>query len=169
MQPLTQAQAAALAGVSARRLRQLTTERKAPRQDATGQYPVEDFRDWLEDRLIGKTAGGDDDVAKFREARARLTRAQADKTELEVSEIRGEVVRTPLIEQHWAMLVSAMRAKLLAMPSRVAASVAAPDRLHEVTDAVRDLVYEALSEIAGDAIPDEIRRRMEAIQITEEG
>ncbi len=110
--------------------------------------------------IFGRASDGE--VYDYAVERARLTKAQADKTELEVKEIRGEVVRMPLVEQHWGGMVASMRARLLALPSKVAAMVATPDKLQQVTDITQTLVYEALSEIAGDAIPDDVRRRAEA-------
>lgn len=92
--------------------------------------------------------------------RTRLTKAQADKTELEVAELRAELVRAPLIEQHWQAMVAAMRAKVVAIPSKVAPQVAGPDDLNRVQELMQAVVFEALAEIAGDAFPDDVRKRL---------
>lgn len=92
--------------------------------------------------------------------RTRLTKAQADKTELEVAELRAELVRTPLIEQHWQAMVAAMRAKVVSIPSKVAPQVAGPDDLNRVQELIQAVVFEALAEIAGDAFPDDVRKRL---------
>ena len=92
--------------------------------------------------------------------RTRLTKAQADKTELELAELRAELVRAPLIEQHWQAMVAAMRAKVVAIPSKVAPQVAGPDDLNRVQELMQAVVFEALAEIAGDAFPDDVRKRL---------
>lgn len=94
--------------------------------------------------------------------RTRLTKAQADKTELEVRELRAELVRMPVVEQHWQGMVASARSRLLALPSRIAAQIAGPDRLQQVQDKAQALVYEALAELAGDAVPEQIRSRAAA-------
>lgn len=94
--------------------------------------------------------------------RAKLARLQQEKLKLDLGEARGELVRMPLVEQHWIGMVANVRAKLLALPNRLAAQVAGPDRIQEVQNKAQALVYEALEEIAGDGIPEETRRRANA-------
>lgn len=85
--------------------------------------------------------------------RGRLTKAQADKTEIEVSVLKGETIRVPLVEQHWQGMVASMRAKLLALH---------PAKRQETQDALQVLVYEALEEIARGGVPDDAKERFEA-------
>ena len=92
--------------------------------------------------------------------RTRLTKAQADKTELEVAELKAKLVRMELVVPHWQAMVAAMRAKLLAIPAKVAPQVAGPDSLSRTQELIQDGVYQALSEIAGDAFPYEVRKRL---------
>jgi phage terminase Nu1 subunit (DNA packaging protein) len=93
--------------------------------------------------------------------RTRLTKAQADKTELEVAELRAELVRAPVLENHWQNMVAAARAKLLSLPSKLAPQIAGPDQLTRVQDMLHAGVFEALAELAGDAFPDNIRVRVD--------
>lgn len=163
MQPLTQDQAAALRGVTARRLRQLDGEESPPPKDGNGQYPAEEYGRWLRAHWVGECGVANDGKSyDYNAERARLTKAQADKTELEVKEMRGEIARVPVIVQHWQQMVSSMRAKLLSLPSKLAAAIAPPEKMQEATDRSQALVHEALAEIANDAIPDEIRTRIDA-------
>lgn len=92
--------------------------------------------------------------------RTRLTKAQADKTELEVAELRAELIPATKIETHWQAMIAAMRARLVGLPSKIAPQVAGPDDLTRVQDMIQAGVYEALAEIAGDAFPDDVRRRI---------
>ena len=127
-------------------------------RDAQGRITKVDLADmarWRIDRAAADSGGSDLD-----RERTRLTKAQADKTELEVAELRAELVRTPLIEQHWQGMVAAMRAKVVAIPSKVAPQVASPEDLNRVQELMQAVVFEALAEIAGDAFPDEVRKRL---------
>ncbi|MEO7362130.1 MAG: hypothetical protein ABI120_17505 [Gemmatimonadaceae bacterium] len=145
-------------------MRQIEAESdNPPARSPDGTYPADDFGKWLRRRLMTELGVANDGATyDYNAERGRLTKAQADKTELEVREIRGEVIRLPLVEQHWQTMVAAMRAKLLSLPTKAAGSVASPDKLQAVTDTIQGLVYEALAEIAGDAVPDEVRNRVAA-------
>ena len=96
--------------------------------------------------------------------RTRLTKAQADKTELEVAELRAELVRAPVIGLHWQAMVAAMRAKLLSLPSKVAPQVAGPDSLSRTQELIQAVVHEALAEIAGDGFPADVRKRLDMLR-----
>lgn len=56
---LSQTTAAALLGVSSRRLRQLSKTPDAPPQDDAGRYPVAAFGEWLRQRNSGGSTGAD--------------------------------------------------------------------------------------------------------------
>lgn len=139
---LTQAQAAAVLGVTARRLRQLDAEEAKPPRDEAGEYPCREFGDWLNSRWSG--GGG------FDAERTRLTRAQADKTELEVAEKRGTLLDALEVERTWAGMLSAARTKLLAFVPKVAHRVMAGRTYREVEDLARSEVHAVLSELADD-------------------
>jgi phage terminase Nu1 subunit (DNA packaging protein) len=93
--------------------------------------------------------------------KARLTKLQADKAQLDVDELEGRLVRTDAVKEHWVNMAAGFRAKLLALPSRVAMLVS-PDRRIQVQQQAQGLVYEALNEIASDAVPTAIRDRANA-------
>lgn len=160
---LTQAQAAEVVGLTTRRLRQLDDDGAGPPRLAGGDYAAADLGKWVRERLLRELGVAHDGKAYDYEAeRARLTKAQADKTELEVAELRADLVRGAIVEQHWQAMVSAMRAKLVGLPSKIAPQVSGPDSLNRVQDLIQGCVFEALAEIAGDAFPDEIRKRLDA-------
>ena len=133
------------------------------RTKAGNRYDLRAVLQWLRRETLSEAGvAADGAVYDYEAERARLTKAQADKTELEVRELRAELVRLPVVELHWQGMVAAMRAKLLALPSRVAAQVADPERLQQTQDQVQTLIYEALGDIAGDAFPEPIRSRAAA-------
>ena len=106
----------------------------------------------------------DEDGTTLEIERTRLTKAQADKTELEVQELRGSLIRVPAVIDHWQGRIAAARAKLLALPSKLAARIAQPDKIAEGQDLAQSLIYEALAELASDGIPNEVRERAAAIE-----
>ena len=77
---------------------------------------------------------------------ARLKKAQADKTELEVAVLRHELIPAGEVKEEWADLVSAMRAKMLSLPSTAAVRVVGLD-LREIESTLKELVYNALGEL----------------------
>jgi phage terminase Nu1 subunit (DNA packaging protein) len=150
----------ALVGLTSRRIRQLEKEGTGPQRLSDGSYDPVLVGKWIRERILSELGVANDGQAYDYEAeRARLTKAQADKAEMERDELRGALVRVPSVESHWQGMVASMRARLLSLPSKVAAQVAGPDRLQEVQERVQTLVYEALEEISADGVPDEARAR----------
>jgi hypothetical protein len=151
---LTQAQVALVLGITARRLRQMHQEGEAPPQNAQGQYEEAEFGMWLQRKLAPQTG-----AYVYEEERARLTHEQADKTALEVAELRADLVRMSVVEAHWSQMGAALRAKLVSIPSKVGALVADPVQRVKFVGQSEALIYDALAEIQQDAIPASIRAR----------
>ncbi|ROT99072.1 terminase small subunit [Histidinibacterium lentulum] len=92
--------------------------------------------------------GDPEQVPQLTAEKARLAKEQADAQALKNAKMRGELVEASEVENTWADVLRQLRARLLAIPSRLradlpgldAATVAAIDR------ALRD----TLSEIAAD-------------------
>jgi phage terminase Nu1 subunit (DNA packaging protein) len=88
----------------------------------------------------------------------RLRRAQADKTELEVREYRGELHRAEDVEDVWTEMLSNFRARILAVPTKLAPQILGIEDLKEMQKALKDAVYEALQELS-EYDPDRISER----------
>ena len=127
-------------------------------RDAQSRITKVDLSDMARWRITRATEDGGG--SELDHERTRLTRAQADKTELEAAELRAELIPATKIETHWQAMIAAMRARLVGLPSKIAPQVAGPDDLTRVQDMIQAGVYEALAEIAGDAFPDDVRRRI---------
>ena len=104
-----------------------------------------------------KRSGGGD----IAEEKTRLTKAQADKAELEVSELEGQLIPAQLVQDPWTALVANARAKLLALPSKIAHQVIALDKYAEAELLIKENVHDALSELAEDGIPTKYADRVE--------
>jgi len=152
-----------LAAISVRHLYRLLREGNGPEALPNSLYPVEGVREWLKRRLLADVqVGSDGEVYNLDAERARLAKAQADKTELEVRELRGEMVRCDEVTETWSAMAGAMRSRMLSIPSKLAAKIADTARRVEFEDACRALVYEGLSELAADGLPERARARRDA-------
>lgn len=79
----------------------------------------------------------------------RLTSARADKEELKVQLLRGEVIERKAVDSEWAEQVARVRTKLLALPVRLAGLLGGKElSSSDVEGITRELVNEALTELA---------------------
>jgi hypothetical protein len=86
----------------------------------------------------------------FAEARRRKELALAEIRELELAERRGGVVRIETVREEWSHVIGTAKARLMALPSRLA-----PDLLHEnellgIESRLRSALQDVLDEIAQD-------------------
>lgn len=154
MKPIDQDTAAAIVGITRRRLQQICADGQGPGQSADGRFPPEAFGKWLRERHKSEFGVADDGEAyDFQAERARLTKAQADKVEMELAEMRGELVRAEVVREAWTTWIAACRARLILLPPTIAPRVASGGRIAEVQQIAQDIVYEALNELAGDGLP----------------
>ena len=103
-----------------------------------------------------KSGGGD-----IAEEKTRLTKAQADKAELEVSELEGQLIPAQLVQDTWTDMVANVRSKLLGLPSRIAHQVIALETYPEAEQLIKENVHDALSELADNGIPTKYADRVE--------
>ena len=86
--------------------------------------------------------------SSYDEARTRKMNADAEIAELELSKVRGELVETQQVIDAWVEVLSAMRAKMLSLPSVLAPVVANDEDVASCQDIIEKQVYEALEELA---------------------
>lgn len=80
--------------------------------------------------------------------RARLAKAQADKTELEVDVMREKLLPADAVLQEWQACVSACRSKLLSLPSKLAFQIATLKEASEIERFLKRSVGETLTELS---------------------
>ncbi len=85
--------------------------------------------------------------------RERKDRALALSEELKLAERRGELVERDVVKTTWAGLVASFRARMLAIPSKVAPQIAVPGKVPQAVEILAAAVHEALAEVAGDGLP----------------
>ena len=95
------------------------------------------------------------------EEKTRLTKAQADKAEMEVEVITRGMLKAEEVTEGWIAFVSNVRTKLLNLPSKVAHQVVGLETYAEVEGLINEEIYEVLNELAGTTIPEPLRGSME--------
>ncbi|NTU68659.1 MAG: hypothetical protein HGB02_07250 [Chlorobiaceae bacterium] len=144
-------------GVTPRRLRQRDEEGDGPPRNEAKLYPCKQFGDWMRaDWRRGLGFADDGNAYDYDTERARLTHHQANAAAMDEQRKRGEMIAAEEVRQTWSEIVAAARARLLALPSRLAGTCAGRDAAGIEAEA-RAIVYEGLSELArgGDGTPHE--------------
>ena len=87
----------------------------------------------------------------------RLTKARADKMELELAVRRGELVSVADVSECWDRIVAAFRIRLLLLPHTAAPLIAAAERIPEVQAVLKKLIDETLIELAEDMVQNDFK------------
>ena len=95
-----------------------------------------------------KSGANSDEGHDFQVEKARLTKAQADKAEMEVSELSGDLVQVEDVVDEWQSQLMDMKGKLLSIPSKLATLVADLGNPAEVQELIDDYIREALLELS---------------------
>ena len=153
--PLTQAQAAAVAGLSLRHFIRLLGEPGAPPklQNAVGRaagLPPEPYGKWLRTRIAAEL-GTEENLSPQAE-RARLDRARAELAELELSRRRRELIPVEEVAQAWSEQVTIAKNRLLSLPSRVSSDVLRLKTQRAIENALKDAVIQILTELSNDPV-----------------
>ena len=91
----------------------------------------------------------DGDIAEeFSKEHTLLERAKREKAELEVALMKGNVHASEDVEREMTKMLGAFRARVLAIPSKLAPRVAIIDDATKIEDMIRSEVYSALKELS---------------------
>lgn len=116
-----------------------------PRQKGSGRSILYESTDALPIMFgLGKPS----DKKSLEKERTRLTSAQAEKTELEIEVIKGNLVPKEQIIGTMGPMISAFRAKMLSLPTKAAPVVVNEVDAAQVEIILREYVYEALDELS---------------------
>ena len=83
--------------------------------------------------------------------RGRLASAQADRVELEVAQLRGELIPAHLILENWEPIAAAARAKVLGLPSKLKTAI--PKLTDKDVIKIKKIVRGTLEDLANGGIP----------------
>jgi phage terminase Nu1 subunit (DNA packaging protein) len=117
----------------------------------SGGQDVDDCRVRYIRYLRGLARGKNTNSGDLNEERTRLTKAQADRAELELQEKEGDLISSDVIKTIWSDYVSNVRSKLLALPSKLGHLTQAAETYAEAEAIIKEAVYECLEELSEDA------------------
>lgn len=80
--------------------------------------------------------------------KARLDKLKADKVELEILQMRKKLIPIETIYASWEKVISAARARLLGMPTKLAPKLAATSEARDAEKIIKAEVYQALKEMS---------------------
>ena len=86
--------------------------------------------------------------ADYNAARARKMEADAQMAELELLKAKRELVAASDVQGAWIDVLSAMKAKLLALPTKCAPLIATETEIGIIQDIIEGQVNEALNELS---------------------
>lgn len=98
----------------------------------------------------------------------RLTRARADKVELEVAAKKGELIPLREVEREWVAMTLSFRNKMLAIPTAMATLLADMDKPAEIAATLKRVIDEALEELSIETVASADDSAAEAPEAPEE-
>jgi phage terminase Nu1 subunit (DNA packaging protein) len=110
-------------------------------------FNLDELKTWLDERACGEL--------NYTQERAKLTKLQAEKVSLELDQQRGSLIPMELAIATWQGHIGNARAKLLALPPKVAGQVITMDSYREIEQLVTSLIHEALDELESDEFSEE--------------
>lgn len=147
-------QLAELVGVSRRRVSQMLEEPNPPPRDAQGKYPPMEVKAWLRNRIINELGvSSTGESYDLNAEKARLTYHQANISALEEEVKRKNVIPADEVQAHWENKVANTKSRLLSLPGKLATSVIGAATVQDAEQTARELVHEALNELAGNGVP----------------
>ena len=117
------------------------------------QFDIASVTEWRQEQAI-QAAVGDTSKLDIDEARRRKLAAEAALAELALRVQRGELIEIETIAKAAGEEFANMRAKLLAMPSKLAPLIIGAKTMPEAQDILETAVVEALDEFTLDARTD---------------
>jgi phage terminase Nu1 subunit (DNA packaging protein) len=97
--------------------------------------------------LLYGVSAADGEKLDLSQERARLAKLQGDKADLELKEMRGDLLRRDDVVSEVSEAIANCRAKLLNIPAKAAAVTVAAESVPEAQRLLHELVCEALDEL----------------------
>lgn len=137
--------------LTTKRMHELFNENVLIKTGKSGGQDKDDCRLRYIRYLRGLARGKNTNSGDLNEERTRLTKAQADRAELELQEKEGDLISSDVIKTIWSDYVSNVRSKLLALPSKLGHLTQAAESYAEAEAIIKEAVYECLEELSEDA------------------
>jgi hypothetical protein len=101
-------------------------------------------------RLVFGVGSGDLDP---QQEKALLDRTRRELLEIEVDIRKGNIIPADLVQTHWEKMIANCRAQLLNLPNRLATKTVGAATYQQAEREARDLIHEALHELAKPGVP----------------
>lgn len=115
---------------------------KAVRRGQSNQYDTEVIIKWLIAREVGKF-----DLAEMDKEKLRVMKLQGDKLDLEVEQLKGNLIESEEVELFLASILLNFRAKILGIAPRLAVQLVGK-KAPEIEGLLKACHHEALAELA---------------------
>lgn len=161
---------AKLFDLSIRRIQQLTQEGVLPtvavktESGRTGRRyelapTVQRYIKYLSDKAYGRNEKAESLEEGKLEKEIRIKDAKAQRLEIELSELKGEMHRSDDVEAITNEMVYTVRAALLSLPGRLAVDTCNAETPSEASDIIRSEVFAILSQLAEHEYDPEVYQR----------
>ena len=156
---LTYGQFAALAGVTERTAKAWVGEGSIPRHPDGGP----DAAAVLRAGIAALKSEARPEASSLEQAKARVARLTGDRLEIVTAQMRADLIPATEVGQVIGAAFDAVRSKMLAMPSALAARVAVATEAADVRAMLTEAVSDALSDLADGEVLGAVKARSRAL------
>ncbi len=135
--------------ITPRRIQQLTKEGILPKAER-GKYELLPVVRAYCIYLQGKLMGSDSMIPDMNFEKARMMKLKNEKLELELSEMKEELVPVSQVEKSWSEMVTSAKSALLSLPKKLAPRVAGEKDTVKCHDILKKNITQAMANIAKD-------------------
>jgi phage terminase Nu1 subunit (DNA packaging protein) len=137
-------------GLTSSRVNQLARDAILPRVDAPGgfAFPLKQSVQAYAEHLRNRSVRSSD--PRLADEKLRVTAGQADKLQIQNDKSRGELIPAAAVRAEWLSVAADLRARLLAVPSRVAAKLSLDRPATAALDVEMRRAMESLAENANE-------------------
>lgn len=143
---------AEILGVTPRRIQQLAEDNIIPKPNKAGAY---DIPECVRCYYYNEFAIDDEDGLDGRHERARKAKAEADRIEFDLAIKQKKYVLSDLVEYSLEKVIGVCRAKLLALPRKLAPLISTAESPSEAEDILTEGVNEALNDLVKPVFDDD--------------
>ncbi len=135
---------AGVLGLKSRRVQELT--KIGMPQVKRGRYDLAACVQWYVEYRVRLASH----ASRMDNAKLRKLTADARKRELEVKVMEEKLIPVDVVVKTWSNITAAMRAKLLAIPTKAAPMILSITTQAEAQEILKSYIYEALDELTDD-------------------
>jgi phage terminase Nu1 subunit (DNA packaging protein) len=153
---MTKKELANVAGYTYRRLydidKDLPDGKKLFEQSEGGKYDLAIFvQRWVEYNV---SHSADTDVYDLEEVKAKHEVIKAEKTQLEVDKMRGQLIDVQDVRRLWGNIANTVMQNMIHLPSKLAPMLQMMDNIELIKDIIDTEIRKILNEIADTPLPD---------------